>query len=205
MICSLLSSLRSARGQIEREVLAPGWMEGRSGTVVVLATGIDPSPLVLPPLYPPLLSYPLLLYPRFTPFFPSPFHFSAPSPPSFTNALEHTYTTQIIRTHIYEYRSFLSLVLVATPRLLVLFSPSSLDSRSFLIFHSLILNIQIQRISRTPSIIPSCSSLFMLFYMQYLCCTRCICIFILFLIVSEEFLLFYLEKSFFELYSFFLI
>lgn len=73
---SLLSSLRCARGQIEREVFAPGWMEGRSGTVVVLATGIDPSPLVLPPLYPPLLAYPLLLYPRFTPFFPSPSHFS---------------------------------------------------------------------------------------------------------------------------------
>lgn len=38
---------RGARGRTEREVL-PGWMEGRSGAVVVLATGIDPSPLVLP-------------------------------------------------------------------------------------------------------------------------------------------------------------
>lgn len=108
---------------------------------------------------------PVIAVPPFHPLFPFPLPFlSAPLPPSFTNALERTHTAQIIHTHIYEYRSFLSLVLVAIPRLLVLFSSSFLDSRSFLIFHSLILNIQIQRISRTPSIIPLCSSLFMRFY-----------------------------------------
>lgn len=147
---SLLSSLRCARGQIEREVLAPGWMEGRSGTVVVLATGIDPSPLVLPPLYPPLLAYPLLLYPRFTPFFPPPSHFSPLlCPPHSLMHSKRTHTTQIIHTHIYEYRSFLSLVLVANPSTSCFVLSLLLGQSQFsYIFHSLILNIQIQRISR---------------------------------------------------------
>lgn len=36
-------------GLSEEGTRFPGWMEGRSGAVVVLATGIDPSPLVLSP------------------------------------------------------------------------------------------------------------------------------------------------------------
>lgn len=167
----LLSSFRSARGQIEREVLAPGWMEGRSGTVVVLATGIDPSPLVLPPLYPPLLACPLLPYPRFTPFFPSLISPLLRPPPPAPHSLMHS-SAHIQRgyTHTHMYIR-IPIIPLARPRrnpLTPCCVPVSLplswtQSRSFLTLEPLILNIQIRRISGTLSIISSYLSLFMRF------------------------------------------
>lgn len=123
-------------------------MEGRSGALVVLATGIDPSPLVLPPL--PSSSRPsVIAAPPSLALLPSRVlpHPRSPSL-SFSNALAdaHTDSRGRLRTHpVYtrECRSFLSLV--RDSHVLSLSSPSPTPAGFLLILDLLNLNIQIQR------------------------------------------------------------